>query len=104
MRSSGIPTSSQRNHQPSMGPVSGFTQITTTYTIDALISALIAILIGLALTTPVATQAGALALNKNLTSGGQSLVALVPLLYVVLIFIAILGFMRALREGHDSFF
>jgi hypothetical protein len=67
--------------------------------IVGLIGLVIFVLIALNLTPTVATQTATAAANTNLTAAGISLVNLAPLLFVVIIITAILGYVTIGRGG-----
>lgn len=66
--------------------------------IVGLIGLVIFVIIALNLAPTVANQSELTALNGNITAAGSSLARLTPLLYVVIIIVAILGFMSFRRE------
>ena len=66
--------------------------------IVGLIGLVIFVIIALNLAPTVANQSEFTALNPNTTAAGSSLARLTPLLYLVVIVVAILGFMSFKRD------
>jgi len=66
--------------------------------IIGLIGLVIFVIIALNLAPTVANQSEFTALNANVTTAGAALTRLTPLLYIVIIIVAILGFMSMRQQ------
>ena len=66
--------------------------------IIGLIGLVIFVIIALNLAPTVANQSENTALNANVTTAGAALTRLTPLLYIVIIIVAILGFMSMRQQ------
>ena len=66
--------------------------------IIGLIGLVIFVIIALNLAPTVANQSEFTALNANVTTAGSALTRLTPLLYIVIIIVAILGFMSMRQQ------